>query len=80
MILITKIYEPFGSENRYIVSYNFSGASKTRQNVSFKKLDDDRVNRLPAWYNLDPLGEVVCGREDPLVLARGGRMYFTNEV
>jgi hypothetical protein len=72
VILDTKLYDIFGSEGCYIVSYDFSWTSKTRQNMIFHKFNDDRVSSLPTWYNFDPLCEIVDGSEDPPVLTRRG--------
>jgi hypothetical protein len=64
-----EIYEFLRPKGGCIVSYNLSRTTKMRQNIIFKKFDNNRVSGLPAWYCLDPFGKIIGGSKNPPVLA-----------
>jgi hypothetical protein len=53
----------------YIVSNDLSRTTKMGQNVIFKKFNNNSVSGLPAWYSLDPFGEIIDGHKNPPMLA-----------
>jgi hypothetical protein len=69
VVPVAEIYEFLRPKGNCIVSYDLSRTTKMRQNIIFKKFDNNRFSGLPAWYCLDPLGEIISGRENPPVLA-----------
>jgi hypothetical protein len=69
VILVAKIYEFLLPKSSCIIGYNLSRISKARQDIIFKEFDNNKVSGLPAWYCFDPFGKIICGSENPPVLA-----------
>ena len=80
MVFVTEINHIFEFESSSIVCYDFSGTTKSGQDMGFKKLDNDRVISIPGRYNFYPFGEEVGVYEDTLMLSWGGWVNFPNEV
>ena len=73
----TKVNHGFGLEFLGIVYYQLVGEAKSRKNISFQEIDDHLVNGIHGGHNLNPLGEVVSGNEDPLVFSTRGWIHFS---
>ena len=68
VVMTAEINEFLRPKGNCIVNYDLSRTTKMRQNIIFKKFDNNRVSGLPAWYSLDPFGKIIGGSENPLVL------------
>jgi hypothetical protein len=51
-----------------------------RQDIIFKEFGNNRITGLPSWYFFDPFGKIICGNENPPMLAWRRGVYFSNEV
>jgi hypothetical protein len=76
----TKVNHGFGLECLGIVCYKLVGETKSGKDISFHEIDDHFFSGIPGGHNLNPLGEVIGGSEDPLVLSTGGWIYLSYEV
>jgi hypothetical protein len=63
-----------------IVCYNIDGAAESGKNIGFQEIHDHLVNGIPGGHNLNPLGEIVSGSENPLMFPTRGWIYLTYEV
>ena len=79
-MIYTEVNHGFGLEHLGIVCYNLFGAAKSRKNIGLQEIHDHFVSGIPGGHNLDPLGEIVSGNENPLVLPSGGCIYLAYEV
>jgi hypothetical protein len=60
-----------------IVYYKLARATKYGKNIGFHEIHDHLVSGIPSGQNLDPLGEIVGGSENPLVFPTEGWIYIT---
>ena len=68
MVFVIEINHFFRLEGNNIICDDFSRTTKSRQDVSFQELDNDRVSSIPRWYGFYSLGKVISGSKDPLML------------
>jgi hypothetical protein len=80
VVTTTEVNHGFVLECLGIVCYKLTGATKSGKNISFQEIHDYLVTGLPGGHNLNPLGEVVDGSEDPLVLSTRGRIDLSYEI
>jgi hypothetical protein len=76
----TEVNHGFGLECLGIIHNKLVGAVEFGKNIGFQEIHDHLVSGIPGGNNLDPLGEIVSGSENPLVLPTGGWIYLTYEV
>ena len=68
MVFIAEVNHYFRLEGSIIVCDNFYRTTKYGQYIGFKELDNERVSSIPRRYGFYPLGKVISGSEDPLML------------
>ena len=80
IVISAKIFHLFGLECFWIVSNDFNWTTKSRQNIVFQKLNDNSICGLPGENYFNPLGEIICGCNYPLVLSWRLWMNFSYEI
>jgi len=80
MVFVIEIYLFLGLEGNNIIGYDLFRTAKSRQYVGFYESYNHCIIGLSRRNGFYPFGEIVCGSEDPFMLARRGRVYFSNEV
>ena len=68
VVFVTKINHFLGFKGSNIICYDFSGTTKSGQDICFKELDNDGVSSIPRGYSFYPFGKEFSGCEDPLML------------
>ena len=68
MKLMAKIDHFLGSEGSSIVCNDPFRAAKPGQDIGFKELNDGGIIFLSTWDGFNPLGKIICGCQDPLML------------
>jgi hypothetical protein len=76
----TEVNHGFGIECLGILCYNLVGAAESGKNIGFQEIHDHLVSGILGGHNLNPLGEIVSGSKDQLMLPTGGWIYLSYEV
>ena len=80
VLTTTEVNHGIGLEILGIVCRELAGATKSGKSISFQEIYDYLISGIPGGHSLNPLGEVVGGSEDPLVLSTRGCIYFAYEI
>jgi hypothetical protein len=78
-ILFTELNQWLILERCKIANDNSVRTTKPRYNV-FKETNDHLVRSIPGRDSLYPLSEVICGSQDPCMLATGRGMNFIDKI
>lgn len=75
-----KLNHLFRFKGYNIISHQFSRTSKSGEDISLKEFNNDSISGITRRGGLYPLGKVISGYKNQLMLGKGRGMNFTNEI